>query len=628
MTISSTTRLAGPFTGTGTVGTFPFTFKVFLTSDILVVINVAGVETTLALTSDYSVALNSDQDNSPGGSITLNALSTTPGIIGGVLANADTLVISSQVPQLQQTTLTNFGGFFPTVINAMVDRLTILVQQVAQLAGRAVTVPITDGSAAVQLPGKVLRANQYLGFDGNGNPIPVGGSAVNGPYYTPTGASLPPTGMGVYTPVGGKLGIAAAGALALLVANPALAVNYIQIQGGAAGVAGAPAFVKVEALGSDNSIHLNLHGKGTTTTAGGQYNSLINNLVNGGTTGEVRVYLAGSLAAKFTDTYWNLNVSYPGLPNGRLVFSSGWGDPTNSTDMISGVISVEGTGYPGTPSGCSLIIGSKGQFGEIHCIGNGALGHVTIDGPINANPGINDQYYAYVNNIRFAGAFGGPGYSGPWPQIKTETSGHANDANMGLQFYNFGKGGYSFASGNAGCNNLIIKHTDSGYSCVNILPSVDGTNPIIYAGNISGNARLTLSGSDDAGVDICNRIGACKIASFSGGFLPVDWLIVTAATTAGNGPVLSVGSSSANSALSLTSKGTANLNLQTNNGATTVLAIQNSGLVKFAAAGSFSANGAIATVLGSLGPTGSHTTVQKWLTIVDNGGTTGYVPVF
>lgn len=52
------------------------------------------------------------------------------------------------------------------------------------------------------------------------------------------------------------------------------------------------------------------------------------------------------------------------------------------------------------------------------------------------------------------------------------------------------------------------------------------------------------------------------------------------------------------------------------------------GLLKFASAGSFSANATTATLLGSLGPAGAHTTVQKWLTIVDDGGTTGYIPVF
>jgi hypothetical protein len=42
---------------------------------------------------------------------------------------------------------------------------------------------------------------------------------------------------------------------------------------------------------------------------------------------------------------------------------------------------------------------------------------------------------------------------------------------------------------------------------------------------------------------------------------------------------------------------------------------------------SSSANGSVATVLGSVGPAGSNTTVQEWLT-VDLGGTTRYIPCF
>ena len=52
------------------------------------------------------------------------------------------------------------------------------------------------------------------------------------------------------------------------------------------------------------------------------------------------------------------------------------------------------------------------------------------------------------------------------------------------------------------------------------------------------------------------------------------------------------------------------------------------GNVKFSNAANFSANGSVATVLGSLGPAGSRTTVQKWLTIVDSTGATLYIPAF
>lgn len=41
----------------------------------------------------------------------------------------------------------------------------------------------------------------------------------------------------------------------------------------------------------------------------------------------------------------------------------------------------------------------------------------------------------------------------------------------------------------------------------------------------------------------------------------------------------------------------------------------------------FAANGSVATTMTSLGPTGSHTTVQEWMT-VNHGGTTRYIPLY
>lgn len=52
------------------------------------------------------------------------------------------------------------------------------------------------------------------------------------------------------------------------------------------------------------------------------------------------------------------------------------------------------------------------------------------------------------------------------------------------------------------------------------------------------------------------------------------------------------------------------------------------GPIKFSDATSFSANGAVATNLGSVGPAGANTTVQKWLTIKDNAGGLLYIPCF
>lgn len=113
MTISSTVRKAGPFIGNGGASAFPFYFKVFQQADLLVVMaDSSGDETTLALGTDYTVALNSNQDSAPGGTVTLST---------GPLATGDTMIISSQVAELQGVELTNQGGFYPEVITAALD---------------------------------------------------------------------------------------------------------------------------------------------------------------------------------------------------------------------------------------------------------------------------------------------------------------------------------------------------------------------------------------------------------------------------------------------------------------------------------------------------------------------------
>lgn len=175
MTISSTTRVAGPFTGTGSTATFPFTFKVFDQADLYVVkLTVAtGAIAVLALTADYTAALNADQDANPGGSITLTA---------GNLATGFTLVITTDMGALQGVDLTNGGGFYPEVINSALDLLTILVQQLLEQVKRTLQAPITD-SALAALPSAAERAGKLLMFDSSGNPtmVPLGpGSGVPG----------------------------------------------------------------------------------------------------------------------------------------------------------------------------------------------------------------------------------------------------------------------------------------------------------------------------------------------------------------------------------------------------------------------------------------------------------------
>lgn len=163
MTISSTTRKAGPFIGNGTTTAFPFAYKVFQASDLLVVrLDTAlNIEQELTLNSDYTVTLNLDQDSNPGGTVNLLA----------ALATGYTLTLTSDLPNLQPTDLTNQGGFYPDVINDALDRATIQTQQLAQVTSRSLQFTLSETGGNPTLPSLDARKGTVLLFDAaTGNP--------------------------------------------------------------------------------------------------------------------------------------------------------------------------------------------------------------------------------------------------------------------------------------------------------------------------------------------------------------------------------------------------------------------------------------------------------------------------
>ena len=49
---------------------------------------------------------------------------------------------------------------------------------------------------------------------------------------------------------------------------------------------------------------------------------------------------------------------------------------------------------------------------------------------------------------------------------------------------------------------------------------------------------------------------------------------------------------------------------------------------QLAPSNAIAANGAVATVVGSLGPTGSHTSIQEWMIVKGSAGATRWIPMF
>jgi hypothetical protein len=166
MTVANTPRAAGPYLGNGSISVFAFSFKVFLTTDVLVQFTSAvGVLSTGTLGTDYAVSMNPDQNATPGGNIVL----TVP------LPSGVSLTVGSQVPLDQEVVLTNPGGFYPQVISDALDKVTILIQQALQSIAGAIRIP-EIGSAQI-LPPAAARAGNLLSFDVNGNPITVAPAA-------------------------------------------------------------------------------------------------------------------------------------------------------------------------------------------------------------------------------------------------------------------------------------------------------------------------------------------------------------------------------------------------------------------------------------------------------------------
>jgi hypothetical protein len=158
MTISTTARRAGPYAGNGVVVTFPFAFKIFNASDLLVQTTTGGANfTTLALTTNYTVTIYPNQDVSPGGSIT--CLVAPP--VG------TNLLILSNIPETQPTSLQNQGGMFPAVLNDTYDRCVSLIQQ---LTDRSLGfIRGQPGDVYNALPRKSDMAGRYLVGDVAGN---------------------------------------------------------------------------------------------------------------------------------------------------------------------------------------------------------------------------------------------------------------------------------------------------------------------------------------------------------------------------------------------------------------------------------------------------------------------------
>jgi len=148
MTISSTSN-RNDYTGNGSTATYSFTFSIATKSDLKVTKrNTDNVETTLALTTDYTVTLNADGT----GSITL---------VAGNLTSGYALTIRGLVALTQPTQIKNQGAFFAKTHEDVFDRKIRIAQQQQDEIDRSIKLPETVSGSTfnMELPADIVGSD-------------------------------------------------------------------------------------------------------------------------------------------------------------------------------------------------------------------------------------------------------------------------------------------------------------------------------------------------------------------------------------------------------------------------------------------------------------------------------------
>lgn len=165
--ISDVTRRV-VYSGSIGVGPYSFSFEVLANTDVAVYKNT----TLLTLTTDYTVTINANGT----GSVTLVSAAT----------GSDTITLVGDRSIERATDFVTGGDLFANSLNDEFDSLVIFAQQVDEKSGRSIRAPVTDPTSInMVLPVASERANKYLGFDSNGNPL-VDGDIPDVVYYGPS----------------------------------------------------------------------------------------------------------------------------------------------------------------------------------------------------------------------------------------------------------------------------------------------------------------------------------------------------------------------------------------------------------------------------------------------------------
>jgi hypothetical protein len=163
MTISSTTNRVS-YSGNGATTAFAFAYAFQAQADLVVVstVTATGVQTTKALTTDYTISGTTDAQGfyPSGGTVTMLVAP----------ASGTTLTVYRDPADTQATDLVENDPLPAEVLEAAYDKRTMVTQRLRDLINRALRQPDGDSANIAVMPAKVTRASKVLGFDSNGDP--------------------------------------------------------------------------------------------------------------------------------------------------------------------------------------------------------------------------------------------------------------------------------------------------------------------------------------------------------------------------------------------------------------------------------------------------------------------------
>lgn len=134
------------FLGNGATNIFSFTYRILLETDLLVTVrDLAGVETTLVLTTDYTVT---GVGSISGGNVTLVDAGQSY-LTGGFLTTNFVISLRRTVPNTQLLDLKNQGPYLPEDVENTFDRLVMQIQQLQDETDRSLRLSETTDPSVV-----------------------------------------------------------------------------------------------------------------------------------------------------------------------------------------------------------------------------------------------------------------------------------------------------------------------------------------------------------------------------------------------------------------------------------------------------------------------------------------------